>query len=100
MQQRHKEEQRFLVQLEEVAKLHQAECTAQKARKEAEAKAKKEAERQKVAEEEERKKRMMEYLQRLQDEVLKEEAALLEGAEGSQVMGSKHKEVAARDKEM
>jgi len=31
--------------------------------------------------------------------VLEEEAALLEGAEGSQVTGSKHKEVAAGDKE-
>ena len=100
MQQRHKEEQQLLVQLEEAAKLHQAEYAAQKARKEAEAKAKEEAERQKVAEEEERKKRMMEYLQRLQDEVLKEEAALLEGAEESQVVGSKHKEVTARDKEV
>jgi len=30
--------------------------------------------------------------------VLKEEAALLEGAEESQVAGSKYKEVAARDK--
>jgi len=41
----------------------------------------------------------VEYLQRLQDEVLEKEAALLEGAEGSQVAGSKHKEVTARDKE-
>ena len=41
----------------------------------------------------------MEYIQRLQDEVLEEEAALLEKAEGSQVMGSKHKKVAAGDKE-
>jgi len=32
--------------------------------------------------------------------VLEEEAALLEGAEGSQIMGSKHKEVATRDKEV
>jgi len=32
--------------------------------------------------------------------VLEEEAALLERAKGSQVMGSKHKEVAARDKEV
>jgi len=32
--------------------------------------------------------------------VLEEEATLLEGAEGSQVAESKHKEVAARDKEM
>ena len=36
-----------------------------------------------AAEKEERKRRMMEYLQRLWDEVLEEEAALLEGAEGS-----------------
>jgi len=32
--------------------------------------------------------------------VLEEEAALLEGAEGSQVAGSKRKEVAAGDKEV
>ena len=32
--------------------------------------------------------------------MLEEEAALLEGAEGSQVVGSKHKEVAAEDEEM
>jgi len=31
--------------------------------------------------------------------VLEEEAALLEGAEGSQVTGYKHKEVATRDEE-
>jgi len=42
----------------------------------------------------------MEYLQRLRDEVLEEEAALLEGAEGSQVMESKCKEIAARDEEV
>jgi len=42
----------------------------------------------------------MEYLQRLRDEVLEEEAALLEGAEGSQIMGSKCKEVAAGDEEV
>ena len=41
----------------------------------------------------------MEYLQRLQDKVLEEEAALLEGAEESQVAGSKRKEVTARDEE-
>ena len=64
-----------------------------------EAKAKEEAKRQRVAEEEERKKRTMEYLQRLRDEVLEEEAALLEGAEGSQVTGSKHKEVATEGEE-
>ena len=64
-----------------------------------EAKAKEEAERQSIVEEEERKKRMMEYYQRLQDEVLEEETALLEGAEESQVTESKCKEIATRDKE-
>ena len=56
---------------------------AQKARREVEAKAKKEAKRQRVAEKEERKTRMVEYLQRLRDKVLEEEAALLKRAEGS-----------------
>ena len=42
---------------------------------------------------------MMEYLQQLRDEVLEEEATLLEGAEGSQVTRSKRKEVAIGDKE-
>ena len=82
-QRRHEEEQQLLAQLEEAAKLCRTEHTAQKARREAEAKAKKETERQRVAEEEKRKKRTMEYLQQLRDEVLDEEAALSEGAEGS-----------------
>jgi len=42
---------------------------------------------------------MLEYLQQLQDKVLKEETALLENAEGSQVVESKCKKVAAKDKE-
>jgi len=100
MQRRHEEEQWLLVQLEEVVKLHWAERAAQKARREAEEKTREEAEKQRVAEEEERKRRTMEYLQQLRDEVLEEETALLEGAEGSQVAGSKCKEVAARDKEV
>ena len=41
----------------------------------------------------------MDYLQRLRDEVLEEEATLLEGAKGSQVAGSKRKEVAAGGEE-
>ena len=45
MQQRHKKEQRLLVQLKEVAKLHWTECVAQKARREVEEKAWKKAER-------------------------------------------------------
>ena len=72
---------------------------AQKARREVEEKTKEEAERQRVAEGEERKRRMVEYLQWLWDEVIVEDATLLEGAEGSQVMGFKCKEIAARDKE-
>jgi len=99
IQQRHEEEQRSLLRLQEAAEAHRAERAAQKARREAEAKAKEEAERQRVAEEEERKKRTMEYLQRLRDKVLEEEAGLLEGAEGSQVAGSKRKEIATGDKE-
>ena len=35
----------------------------------------------------------------LWDEVLEDETVLLEGAEGSQVTGSKYKEIAARDEE-
>jgi len=41
----------------------------------------------------------MEYLQQLRDEMLKEEAILLERAEGSQAVRFKHKEVAAGDEE-
>jgi len=72
---------------------------AQKARREAKEKAHEEAEKQRVAEEKERKKRTVEYLQQLWDKMLEEEATLLEGAEGSQVIGSKCKEVAAGDEE-
>jgi len=83
IQRRHEEEQQSLLQLQEAAEARRAERVAQKARREAEAKAKEETERQRIAEEEERKQRTREYLQRLRDEVLEEEAALLEGAEGS-----------------
>ena len=79
---------------------HHVEHVAQKARRKAEAKAKEEAERKRVAEEEERTRRTVEYLQRLQDEVLEKKAVLLEGAEGSQITGSKCKEVAARDEKV
>jgi len=99
MQRRHWKKQQLLVQLEEVARLHWAERMAQKARREVEEKAQEEAERQRVAEEEERKRKMVEYLQQLQDKMLEEEATLLEGAEGFQVAGSKCKEITAGDKE-
>jgi len=64
-----------------------------------EEKAQEKAERQRVTEEEKRKRRMVEYLQWLRDEMLEEEATLLERAEEFQVTGSKCKEVATRDKE-
>jgi len=56
-------------------------------------------ERGQEAEEEKKKKRTMEYFQQLRDEVLEEEAALLQRAEGSQATRSKHKEVTAEDEE-
>ena len=99
MQWRHEEEQQSLLQLQKAVEARHTEHAAQKARREAEARAKEEAKRQRVAEEEERKKRTREYLQQLQDKVLEEEATLLEGAEGSQVAGSKRKEVATGDEE-
>jgi len=64
-----------------------------------EEKARKKAEKQRVAEKKKKKKRMLEYLQQLQDEVLEEEATLLDGAKESQIMRSKCKVVAARNKE-
>ena len=82
-----------------MAKLCWAEHVAQKARREVEEKAQEEAERQRVVEEEERKRRTIEYLQWLQNEVLEEEATLLEGTEVFQVVGSKCKDIAAGDKE-
>jgi len=46
-----------------------------------------------------KKRRMVEYLQWLQNKVLEEEAALLERAEESQVVGSKYKKITTRDEE-
>ena len=65
MQWRHKEQQQLLLQLEEAARLHQAEHIAQKTRSEVEEKAQEEAERQRVVEEEKRKRKTVEYLQQL-----------------------------------
>ena len=64
-----------------------------------EAKAREEAKRRRVVEEKEKKKRTLEYLQQLWNKVLEEEAALLEGTEGSQIMGFKYKEVTFRGEE-
>ena len=81
-----------------MAKSYRAECATQTAKREAEEKAQEETKRQRVVEEEKRKKRIMEYLQQLQDKVLEEEAALSEKTEGYQIAGSKRKEVTAGDK--
>ena len=66
---------------------------AQKARKEVEAKVREKAKRKRIAEKKKKKKKTLEYLQQLEDKVLKKEATLLEGVEGSQIMGPKHKEI-------
>ena len=99
MKQQHEEEQQSLLQLQRAVEACRAEYAAQKARREAEARAKEEAERQRVAEEEERKKRTKKYFQWLWNEVLEKEAALLEGAKGSQIAESKCKEIAAGGEE-
>jgi len=96
MQQWHEEEQQSLLQLQEIVEACCAERVAQKARREAEAKAKEDVEKWRIVEE----KKKLEYIQQLWDKMLEEEATLLEGAEGSQVTGSKCKEVATRDKEV
>jgi len=74
---------------------HCAKHAAQKSRREAETKIKEEAKKQRIVE----KKKKLEYIQQLWDKMLEKEAVLLEGAEGSQVMGSKHKKVIAGDEE-
>ena len=74
-------------------KLCQAEYAAQKARKKAEAKARKEAERKRVAEGKKKKKRILEYLQQLWNEVL------AECTKGSQITGSKCTKVTSGNKE-
>ena len=50
-----------------------------------------------LVEKKKKKKKKLEYFQQLQDEVLVEDI-LLEGTEGSQIIGSKHKEVTSGDK--
>ena len=81
--------------MQETAEAHCAQCAAQKARREAEAKAKEEAKKQRIAE----KKKKLEYIQQLWNKMLEEEATLLEGAEESQVTGSKCKEITTGDEE-
>ena len=57
-----------------------------------ETKAKEEAKKWRIVE-----KKKLEFIQQLWDEVLEEEATLLEGAEGSQVVGFKYKEITTGD---
>ena len=99
MQWKHEKKQQLLLQLKKVVKLCQAEHAAQKARREVKEKAKEKAERQRVIEEKKKKKRVLEYIQQLWDKVLEKEVVLLEGAEEFQIVGSKYKEIATRDKE-
>ena len=61
-----------------------------------EAKAKEETKKWRIVEE---KKKNLEYIQRLWDKVIVEDTLLLEGTEGSQIVGYKHKKVASRDEE-
>jgi len=79
--------------LQEAVEAYCTECTAQKARREVEAKAKKKAKKWRIVE----KKKKLEYIQQLWNKMLEKEAALLKGAEGFQVTESKYKKVAARD---
>ena len=69
------------------------ECAAQKARREVKAKAKEKAEKQRIVE----KKKKLEYIQWLWNEMLEEEATLLKRAKEFQVKESKHKKVTARN---
>jgi len=65
--------------LQEAVEAHCAEHTAQKTRREVEAKAKEEAKKQRIAEEKEK----LEYIQRLWNKMIVKDAILLESAEGS-----------------
>jgi len=78
--------------LEEAAEAHCVEHAAQKTKKVAEVKIREETKKWRLVEEEEKKK-WIEYLQQLWDEVLADNATLLEGTEGSQVIGTKCKEI-------
>jgi len=64
------------------AKAYQAEHVAQKARKKVEAKVRKETKKRRIAEKK-KKKKTLEYLQQLQNNILAENTALLDGTGGS-----------------
>ena len=81
-----------MICLEEAVETHHIEYIAQKARKEVEAKMREKAKKQRLVEEK-KKKKQIEDLQELWNKILAEDTALLEAMEGSQVMGTKHKEI-------
>jgi len=57
-----------------------------------EAKTREKAKKRRITEEK-KKKKTLEYLQQLWDEVLAEDATLLEGTGGSQIIGIKYREI-------
>ena len=71
------------------------DSVAQKARKETEAKMREKAKKRRLI----KKKKRLEYLQQLWDEVLAGSTTLLEGTEGSQIVRSKYKKVTSGNKE-
>ena len=79
--------------MQEAVETCYAEHAAQKARREVEAKAKEEAKKQRIVEEKEK----LEYIQRLWDEVIAEDATLLKGAEGFQITEYKCREAPPGD---
>ena len=74
IQQQYKEKQQLLVCLKETAEAYYVKYTAQKVRREMEAKAKEETKRQRLAEKEEKRKKL-EYIQQLWNKVIVEDAA-------------------------
>ena len=96
MQRRHKKKQQLQVHLEEAAKACHIKCVAQKVRKVVKAKTREEAKKRRLAEKENKRKKL-EYLQQLQDEVLAKDVTLLESTEGSQVIKTKYKKTTIGD---
>jgi len=82
--------------LEDAAKACHIKCAAQKVRKAVEAKTREEDKQRRLVEEENKRKKL-EYLQQLQNEVLAKDATLLESTEGFQIMKIKYKETTTGD---
>ena len=97
MQKRYKKEQQLQVHLEEVVEACYIKYATQKVRKVIKVKVKEKVKKQRLVEEKDKRKQL-EYLQQLQNEVLVEDAVFLGSIEGSQAMRSKYKEVISKDK--